>query len=337
MTPMFYFLSSTTYFYKTKRYASIKIASLLLICFMCVTSSVYAKPSIRIVRKAQIKQSQITLGSVAKFKGLSAAQIDRLKNWVLAPAPVAGSTQSFPRSYLQMKLKTADLPARITLKLPKTLQVKRAVKIIAHAQLSQMVKQEIQQANLALGEGIDSVEIPKQRDLMLPAGAELNLQVDPRVMSNRVAVSVYVMEGEKKLSTRRIMAKISYRKKVFALKRNMRAGEVIQAQDLIPIHVPHQQVNRYSILTAIEATGARLRKNITAKVALSTQWLISKVLVKYGDKVQMIFKRQGIFLSAEGQALGQGKRGDMIKVKNIRSKKILTGRVVAPHKVEMEF
>jgi flagella basal body P-ring formation protein FlgA len=133
------------------------------------------------------------------------------------------------------------------------------------------------------------------------------------------------------------MVKVSYRKKVVALAQNMRAGEIIQSQDLIYITVPHREVNRNSILTTIEAIGARLRKNVLAKVGLNTQWLISKVLVKYGDKVKITFKRNGIFLSAEGQALGQGKRGDMIKVKNIRSRKILTGRIVAPNQVEMEF
>ena len=50
----------------------------------------------------------------------------------------------------------------------------------------------------------------------------------------------------------------------------------------------------------------------------------------------MIFQTQGIFLSAEGEALGNGRRGDMIKVKNLRSRKIVTGKVTGINEVTME-
>ena len=300
-------------------------------------STANAVPHLRIKKKVNIQQSQITLDKIAVFKGFSKEDIERLSTWVLAPSPIAGSTQTFPKSYLKLKLKSLDLPKNTRLKLPKKLQVKRGVKVIKHQELVQLIRQEVDQSQLAFGTGIERLEIPKQTDLLLPIGTTLDIQVDPRMLRDRLAISVVITEGSKRISSRRIIAKVSYQKKIVALNRNMRAGEVIQSQDLTTISVPHHQVNRYSILTTIEAIGSKLRKNVSAKVGLSTRWLISKVLVKYGDKVQITFKRNGIFLSAEGQALGQGKRGDMIKVKNIRSRKILTGRIVAPHQIEMEF
>lgn len=330
---MFYILRSLPNLFRS-RLAQYILVFLILMLDYTVS---WATPKISIAAKVNVTQSQITLGSIAKIKGFSTKEQQRLSRWVLAPAPVAGSVQTFPRSYLKLKLKAAGLPTNVRLKLPKKLIVKRAVKVLKHSSLSRLIKQRIKQANLAVGEGIDHLEIPKQADLMLPAGSTLEVDVNPRMLSDRIAISLMLMEGSKRISSRRIMVKVSYRKKVVALAQNMRAGEIIQSQDLIYVTVPHREVNRSSILTTIEAIGSRLRKNVHAKIGLNTQWLISKVLVKYGDKVKITFKRNGISLSAEGQALGQGKRGDMIKVKNIRSRKILTGRIVAPNQVEMEF
>ena len=62
--------------------------------------------------------------------------------------------------------------------------------------------------------------------------------------------------------------------------------------------------------------------------------LSSPVLVKRGDAVMMVARREGIEVSTAGEALDAGAKGATIRVKNSTSGQTLRMRVVAPGTVE---
>ena len=113
-------------------------------------------------------------------------------------------------------------------------------------------------------------------------------------------------------------------------------GTVFLDEDLKVAKVPSSKVQRDTFLNPKDLAGARLRRSIDADIPIRRAWILTPNLIKRGSIIKMIFQTQGIFLSAEGEALGNGRRGDMIKVKNLRSRKIVTGKVTGINEITME-
>lgn len=69
--------------------------------------------SIQIQNKVTIQKSKILLGDIAKFNGLSQEDQKNIEGIEIAPAPLTGTIQQFPKSFLQQKL--SQVPSQLSL------------------------------------------------------------------------------------------------------------------------------------------------------------------------------------------------------------------------------
>jgi flagella basal body P-ring formation protein FlgA len=83
-----------------------------------------------------------------------------------------------------------------------------------------------------------------------------------------------------------------------------------------------------------EAVGQMSRRMLRAGDILRSGQLSSPVLVKRGDAVMMVARREGIEVSTAGEALDAGARGAMIRVRNAGSGQVVRMRVAGPGTVE---
>ncbi len=78
-------------------------------------------------------------------------------------------------------------------------------------------------------------------------------------------------------------------------------------------------------------------RRIAADTVITPRMLDAPKLVKRGEKVQIIAEVDGIVVRVEGEALEDGAKGDMIRVRNNSSKKIIEAIVIAPGKVKVRI
>lgn len=314
-----------------------------------------ARPTLRIPKHVFVKHHEVKLGEIAQIRGFSKKMTQQLKRITLGPAPMGGTRQQFPKAFLKGRLisdcrqRKIKLPEQILFKLPKVLTIERRAKVIKASKLNQLIAQEIRNYDPSQGQDLADLKIPKQANLTVPEGAHLKIKVigiqnhsskhssTYSSQGGRVAVDLILKDGPRLLRNQRIFARIDLFQKAYALSREMQSGEIIQQSDLVLMRIPQSKLGKDFIRNPLDAVGCKLKRKIKANLALRNAWLWSPPLVKRGERVQMTFRRGGIFLSAEGEALGNGRRGDMIKVRNSRSKKILSGRVIGRNQVEMEF
>jgi flagella basal body P-ring formation protein FlgA len=83
-----------------------------------------------------------------------------------------------------------------------------------------------------------------------------------------------------------------------------------------------------------EAVGQTSRRMLRAGDILRTSQLAAPVLVKRGDPVAMVARRDGIEVSTSGEALDAGSRGAVIRVRNGASGQVVRMRVAAAGTVE---
>lgn len=83
-----------------------------------------------------------------------------------------------------------------------------------------------------------------------------------------------------------------------------------------------------------DAVGQMSRRMLRPGDILRSGQLSSPVLVKRGDAVMMIARREGIEVSMAGEALDAGSKGAVVRVRNAGSGQVVRMRVAGPGTVE---
>lgn len=79
------------------------------------------------------------------------------------------------------------------------------------------------------------------------------------------------------------------------------------------------------------------KRNIRAGSVLNANILTVPLLIKRGDNVSIIAANNGFTITMKGIAMANGSKGDNIKVKNIRTKKIIQGVIINKHSVKVRI
>ncbi len=91
-------------------------------------------------------------------------------------------------------------------------------------------------------------------------------------------------------------------------------------------------------LTSIEeAVGSQLTRAIPADQPITPNQLRLPALIKRGDQVVISAISGVISVRMQGEALTDGGLGEQIRVRNLRSKKVIFARVTAAGQVEVDM
>lgn len=169
--------------------------------------------------------------------------------------------------------------------------------------------------------------------LHLPATAEPTLDVEDVTFDERrghfdavVAVSADGTNPQRV----RITGQLHEMVDVPVLTRRVAAGEMLTADDIRWLSVRGQSLPKHSILAAEDLIGLTPKRTLAPGVPISTADVRRPVLVSKGELVVIALETPQMMLSARGQALNSGSKGDVIRVANIQSRQIVEAVVTGP-------
>ncbi len=111
------------------------------------------------------------------------------------------------------------------------------------------------------------------------------------------------------------------------------ATESIRAGSNIGINSFTDKVQDFSSLALIPASKTEILHS-SAKVYIPTNTIIyrnklaKRILIAKDSNVKIMFRADGIEATASGKALENGVQGDIIKIENLESKRIISGEVI---------
>ncbi len=133
----------------------------------------------------------------------------------------------------------------------------------------------------------------------------------------------------------RAKLKVSWRVRVPVAITDIERGEII-TQD--KVRWEDRYISKYirDILTedAILSDYEAIRMIKSGEI-IKKRFLRKRYLVKRGDMVRLFYRRGSIEISYEGEALENGYRGSLIRVRVLSSGKIIKGRVLSEGEVEI--
>lgn len=134
-----------------------------------------------------------------------------------------------------------------------------------------------------------------------------------------------------------VSAKISQIAKVLVARQHLRRGSLIRADDF---ELKRYDINRlqYGYYTDLkEVLGKTLKRHLNLGAVLTPTAIAVSKVIKRGESVSILAETKGITIRAKGKALEAGGIGDIIRVKNLNSKREIEARVTGPGQVKVDL
>ncbi|MFH1076561.1 MAG: flagellar basal body P-ring formation chaperone FlgA [Pseudomonadota bacterium] len=118
---------------------------------------------------------------------------------------------------------------------------------------------------------------------------------------------------------------------------NLKKGAVISAADVRLIRKDISKLPSNVIVDSDNVIGKKMRQSVRAGDYLRLNMVENAAMVGKGDKVAIIAESGLLKVTAMGRSLDNGCKGDLVRVENISSRKMVSGRVTGPSTVAAQF
>jgi flagella basal body P-ring formation protein FlgA len=195
---------------------------------------------------------------------------------------------------------------------------------------------EEQRDQLPLAE-IRFKELRLPAPFMVPAG-KLTCEVtpsDPRILPSRRFNLILRVDGQV-VENLAVSGTLEALAEVAVTTGNLQRGALIGAED---IQLAERDLNllRSPCFDGGELVGKRLKRALRTGDAFELASVVFPPLVKRGAMVTMTARRGALTVTTRGLAQQDGRKGDMIRVRNIAANKDILCRIAGPESVIVEF
>jgi len=124
-------------------------------------------------------------------------------------------------------------------------------------------------------------------------------------------------------------------RQVVTTTRPMARGEAIGEADVTLAERDVMGANSPVLMSLEDAIGRQLRRNLQANGAVAVNAVEWPLMVRRGDRVSLSSNAGGITVTATGEALGNGRSGERIRVRNLQSARVVDATVTGPGSAEV--
>ena len=139
------------------------------------------------------------------------------------------------------------------------------------------------------------------------------------LLNNKIKISKILKKKKEKIKTNRIS-------KVLRLKKSLEKNTIIESDDIELVVLSNSSQNSFFSYKN-ELVGRKLKKNLKMGQILHPRHLHEKFEVNSGDVISIVSNIGNASVAVSGEAQGSGYLGDLIRVKNLRSGKIIKGYI----------
>lgn len=311
----------------------------LVLCILWLTAGfAAAAETVNVNAEATVTGPYVTLGEVAEISGGNPDRVRMLRELRLGSAPQPGQRMVLTAETLGMRLAGtgADFGGVIW-QVPPNLTIITAGQNISGDRLVAEAAAIIRQRLGTAGENdVTVTALGTPQDVVAPLGqAAFKVELPQGIRLNVPTIAqVAVSLDGRQFTTVAVKFGIKAYQNVVVAARNIGAAEVITADSL---RFERLEVGRMAgyLTDAQKAIGLMARRQIAAGMPLTEAALDKPPLVKPGNTVLIVAKIGDITVTASGKVLQQGGEGEVVRVQNVSSNRILTARVVDSATVEV--
>jgi flagellar basal body P-ring formation protein FlgA len=169
---------------------------------------------------------------------------------------------------------------------------------------------------------------------------EVTLRVEPAGYQDFIGDMVFHVKSFKDgnlLRTRSVRARIEVLRDVVTAARGLPAGTVLTERDIRTVRRWVRRIHPQALPSMEAASGRRLSIQVAAGAEILSTMLKEAPLVRKGKMVKMVFDNGPMQIVTVGLSEEDGIAGNIVRVRNITSNKIIYARVLSDSRVGIEF
>ncbi len=303
-----------------------RLTNLAVLATLAVAISGGATAAPILKSTVRVDAPQITLGDLFEGAGDKA-------NVVVAMSPIPGQRGLLNVSHIAMVARNNDLGWRGGTGITQVI-VHRNSRIVPTAMIEDAI-------SLALGR--EGLEVPvdislRNLGIELHVGSDIVPSVAIRDLDlNRhtgyFAATLVAPANDPNAKAVRVVGQAHRLAEIPVLARKVAVGSVIRAKDIDWISVRAKRVHRNIALTEEEIVGMSPRRPLRVGAPIRASDVSKPVTVAKGAVVTMQVAAGRMHLSAGGRALEAGAVGDVIRIANIKSRRVVLATIISPNLV----
>jgi flagella basal body P-ring formation protein FlgA len=166
------------------------------------------------------------------------------------------------------------------------------------------------------------------------------IRIEPAGNQDFIGDMVFLVKsykGGNLVKTESVRTRIEVLRDVIIAARALPAGTVLTDSDVRTIQKWVRRIHPQSLSPSETTTGKRLTMQVASGAEILATMLKSAPLVRKGKMVKMVFDNGSMQIVTVGLSEEDGVAGNIIRVKNITSNKIIYARVLSDSLVGIEF
>ncbi|MCP4255841.1 MAG: flagellar basal body P-ring formation protein FlgA [Candidatus Scalindua sp.] len=314
----------------------------LLVMFTFLPDIFAGKIEISLMDKVILEDDEITIRDISTVTGDDADLVNTIESIVLGNAPGANSTRRISLSFITMRLKSASVDvSEITFTDAKSSLVSVESTKIKGLEIAQKAKEYLldflpmddRETTVELGRIPANQWVPKRRDKI---DFYITL-IDTSKDRGKIELVVSASSDSKRYFKVPVYFNVRVFEFVAITKKKLRRKQQITREDIFIARRDTTRMRGMAFSSIDDLKGMTTITPIQAHTILTDHMVEIPPTIRQGSLVKLIVKKSGFKIVTKGLAQQTGYKGEVIKVKNINSKKMLYGTIVNSDSVHVVY
>ena len=304
---------------------------IVLILAMTV-GSLFVVMGARNALAANLKPAALITGSVFTVGDIFSGLTEETAGKVLGPAPQPGQDMVLNARTLMRIAAALELPWQPANNADQIV-IRRAATLVPAEEIKTAVVAGLKEKGISGPFEVNFVSMAKP-EMILPHGetpaVELaSLTYDPK--QGRFEAALAAPSKQNPLAEMVVVGKVEHMTQIPVLKKMMTNGDIINAYDIEWIDVKNSDMQHNVVLNEDDLVGMTPRRMLDAATPVRATELERPQLVSRGDMITITYNDGMMMLTAQGKAMQNGGKGDLIRVVNTSSNQTVEAFVEADH------
>lgn len=276
--------------------------------------------------------TQITLGDVVESSNLNLDTIKQLKKIILGDAPKLGEERIYSNSAIAAALRQSKINKNWKLQIPHQIKINNKGFELDRESVEAELLSSWQNVCLECQWSIKSVQIP-----LLPKNLinqKWTIEADNKIPRGSFARKLTVLSDEGVENVFWINGQIEIKKKVPVLLRSVSMNARLTEEDF-ELVLRDVTLATDSVPSIKEIVGQKVKFSMYANDIIWSNSLMREKAVQRGDVVKVFIGDSNWQVSTQGVTEQDGFIGDTVNVRNLQTRRVITGRVVGGGEVEV--
>lgn len=305
------------------------------------SNSIFAEGiKIIVAPESKVEGGVITLGQLADVSGDDVEWVRSLRQLKLGSAPPLGSSTVLSKELLNMRLRaTGSDFSGIVWQIPESVTVTTNSQVVNGQALLDKAVATIEQQ---IGHGVSSEDynitpVTGVQDVIIPAGTMmLSADVPYGVRYNTTTnVTVSISVNGQLFSKVALNFNVKLYGQVVVVNRQVSFGEILTTDNVRYERLETGRLGAGYFKDMNKVLGLAARRSLPPGMVVLDTNVNKPLLIKQGNMVNIVAYIGSMEVSATGQAMQDGSEGQLIRVKNINSNKIMSAKVLNESTVQV--